>query len=74
MYAPRKSAMTSAVARAIGTDPELFKLACACVETARNRDAAAVEFISTLIGAGITKTPEGASYSFDEVRAALSSY
>jgi hypothetical protein len=74
MYAPRKAAMTSAVARAIGNDPDLFKLACACVETARNKDAAAVEFISTLIGAGITKTPEGARYSFDEVRAALSSY
>lgn len=74
MYTPKKHAMTTAVARAIGTDPDLFKLACACVETARNKDAAAVEFISTLVGAGITRTPDGSRYSFDEVRAALSHY
>lgn len=60
------------VTRAIGHDPDLFKLACSCVETTRSRDQAAREFLATLLGAGITKTPDGYRFSYDAVLAAVS--
>jgi hypothetical protein len=59
------------IARAIGTDPDLYKLACNCLDTSRSLDDAALQFVSTLLGAGITKTPDGHRFSIDTVRSAL---
>lgn len=59
------------IARAIGHDPDLFKLACGCVATAKNKDLAALDFLATLLGAGITKTHDGHRFSYGAVRAAL---
>jgi len=56
------------IARAIGTDPDLYKLACNCLDTSRSLDDAALQFVATLLGAGITKTPDGRRYSLDHVR------
>lgn len=62
---------TNPIARAIGTDPDLYKLACSCIDTSRSLDDAALQFVATLFGAGITKTPEGHRFSIDTVKAAL---
>lgn len=63
--------LSIAIARAIGTDPDLYKLACSCIDTSRSLDDAALQFVATLIGAGITKTPDGHRFSIDTVKAAL---
>ena len=47
---------------------DLRKLALSCLATNRSIDAAALEFLATLLGAGITRTPDGRRYSLDHVR------
>jgi hypothetical protein len=48
--------------------PDLRKLALSCLATNRSIDAAALDFLATLLGAGITRTPDGCRYSMDYVR------
>jgi len=48
--------------------PDLRKLAVSCLATNRSIDAAALDFLATLLGAGITRAPNGRRYSIDYVR------
>jgi hypothetical protein len=53
------------------TYPNLKTLARSCIETNKSRDEAAQEFMATLLGAGITKTPDGRRLSLDYARTLL---
>jgi hypothetical protein len=50
------------------TYPNLRALARSCIETTRSLDDAALAFAATLLGAGITKAPDGRRLSIDYAR------
>lgn len=60
------------VALWIMNDEGLYRAACRCERSATTKDNAARRFLQELDEAGITKTPDGAPYSFSSVRAAIS--
>jgi hypothetical protein len=56
----------------IGNDEGLYLTAKGHINRCKNRDDAARAFLSDLEELGITQTPDGATYNFSRVRAALS--
>jgi predicted NUDIX family NTP pyrophosphohydrolase len=56
----------------ISNDEGLYSIAKDAVRYASNRDAAARQIVDDLNALGITKTPDGAPYTFTTVRAAIS--
>lgn len=59
------------VALWIGNDEGLYNLARECITKSRNRDEAASTFVAIMAESGVTKTPDGATYSKSAVRAAM---
>lgn len=55
----------------IGNDEGLYRMARECIRNAKNRDDAAQDFLHQLAECDITKTPDGAPYTFSSVRAAM---
>ena len=58
----------------IGNDEGLYRLADETIKRCATRDKAARKFLRMLHEDGITKTPDGARYSFPAVRAAFSGW
>jgi len=59
------------VALWIGNDEGLYRMALDCLRIARTKDEAAKAFVQTMHECGVSKTPDGAPYSFSAVRAAM---
>ena len=55
----------------IGNDEGLYNEAKRCIRRSKNRQEAAEMFHNNLVDAGITKTPDGASYSVSAIKAAM---
>jgi hypothetical protein len=56
----------------INNDEGLYRLAKACVQAnPEGRERAARAFLSEMLSAGNTKTPDGAPYSVSSIRAAM---
>lgn len=59
------------VALWLANDERLYNLARDWIKRIKNRDEAARNVVVAMKSLGITKTPDGASYSYSAVRAAL---